>query len=450
MRLTIAGAFCYSLTAMTSLSPPGFREKVLEIYLNNPELAWVTIGEQALVALNFTGEVNGKALSDRVRGVVSTHKKGDVTVGAAPELAPLVPNVHDSSLVTQVWVKRKRGTYQFTPDKAMSFQQVLSQLEGEIEGVTLIDAIRDIVAGSPLRPYEQMEVKPEREDSLAGILADMHVGLNPNPNRRAMYPVEYNPAVFGGNISKFYNALKFNADYYGPVSLLSVTDLGDCADGFNKLTTRGGHELEQNLDNIGQFQTIVQEKLRLAENLIHSGIAKRYVFNNVTNSNHDGDFAAIINMTVQMILERSYPKEVITFRVMQRPIEHFIYGDHAIVMLHGKDQQYQFKGLPLVLDVKTEKSVRTYIDYNQIKSKYIHVWKGDLHQNAYSRCELFDYRSFCSFAPPSQWVTNNFPGSYSGFAIQRIPKWGNEIQHTDYRLEFERVMPEVSNEEYVY
>ncbi len=389
-------------------------------------------------------EVN--SLADSLRMLVGReNRKG--TPSRAERLAESHPFLAEQSDKVGFPVEQSPYFWAKTPEG--SFFVRVKQEGGEAER-TIAEAIKDIISDSGIRPYEPIEVKPEREELINGILSDMHVGLNPNPNRRAMYPVEYGPGIFRDNMNKFYGSLKGNVDQLGPVSMMGILDLGDGMDGMHKLTTRGGHELEQNLDNIDQFQTFVGEKLRLAENLIHSGMAKRYIFNNVSNDNHAGDFAAIANMTIQMILERSYPKEVVMFRVMHKPLEHFIYGDHAYIVMHGKDQQYQFKGLPLILNPQTEKYIRAYIDYHKITSRFIHVLKGDLHQNAYSRCQLFDYRSLCSFAPPSQWVSSNFPGSYSGYAIQRVPKWSGEVQHTDYLLEFDRVAEPVPAHEYVY
>jgi hypothetical protein len=98
-----------------------------------------------------------------------------------------------------------------------------------------------------------------------------------------------------------------------------------------------------------------------------------------------------------------------------------------------------FKGLPLKLDDRTINYINDYIRFYDIKSKYIHVEKGDLHQIGYNKCNTFDYRNFMSFAPPSSWVQHNFGDCYSGYSIQVIPKFENEISHTDYFLDYKKI-----------
>ena len=90
------------------------------------------------------------------------------------------------------------------------------------------------------------------------------------------------------------------------------------------------------------------------------------------------------------------------------------------------------RGLPLNLNDRAINFINDYLDHYDIKTKYIHVEKGDLHQVAYQRTKKFDYRNFMSFAPPSAWVTHNFGDCYSGFSLQIIPKDSNLIQHIDY------------------
>lgn len=43
-----------------------------------------------------------------------------------------------------------------------------------------------------------------------------------------------------------------------------------------------------------------------------------------------------------------------------------------------------------------------------------------------------------SFAPPSSWCQINFGDSYSGYSIQVVPKYSNEISHTDYFLDYKK------------
>jgi len=113
-------------------------------------------------------------------------------------------------------------------------------------------------------------------------------------------------------------------------------------DGMDK-QQEGGHPLEQNMNNEDAFRVFVEGKLNLIENCIQAGIANEVLVRNVANDNHSGSFASIANMTIKMILERTYSNESVNFYILNKFMEHFTYGDHTYILTHGKDSQYMFK-----------------------------------------------------------------------------------------------------------
>lgn len=274
--------------------------------------------------------------------------------------------------------------------------------------------------------------------AIKATLSDMHVGLNPNPNNKSLFGYEYNAEIFNSHIDKVINAVVKEYQNNGVFDLLLIDDLGDGLDGYNGLTTRGGHALEQNMTNEEAFKTYVDGKLRLIETLIDMGVADKYEVRSVTDCNHAGSFGSIANTTIKMILERVYEKGVVQFSILEKFMEHFEYGVHTFILTHGKDSKYMFKGLPYTLNDKTISFINDYIDHYNINTKYIHVEKGDLHRIGYDRTKKFDYRNFMSFAPPSAWVQGNFGDGYSGFSIQIVPKFNGEIQHTDFYFDLQK------------
>jgi hypothetical protein len=301
----------------------------------------------------------------------------------------------------------------------------------------LLDSIEDIVkkyTGGKLKSIKQTKIKHTK--ALKGTLSDMHVGLDPNPNGRSVYNYVYGEKQFNENLEKFYNSIVQEQAVHGKFDVLYITDLGDGLDGWNGLTTRGGHKLDQNLDNVEQFRVYVTGKLRLIEKLINSEVANKVIIYSVTDDNHAGDLAYVANMAIQMILERSYDKKSVEFVILKKFMEHFTYGDHTFILTHGKDAKNCFKGLPLKLDQKAIKVIEDYIKRFKITSKHILVEKGDLHQVAFEKTNAFTYRNFMSFAPPSAYSQNNFGDGYSGYSIQVIQKEGT-ISHTDYYFDVE-------------
>lgn len=267
-------------------------------------------------------------------------------------------------------------------------------------------------------------------------VTDMHVGLDPNPNKRSLYLYEYGEKQFNENLDAVFNSIMEQRKLHGKFDVLFFDDLGDGLDGWNGLTTRGGHKLDQNLDNREQFKVYVEGKLRIIENVIKADIANRIVFTTVTDDNHAGDFSYTANWAIQKILERSYCRKQVEYNILQKFMEHYTYGDHTYILTHGKDSKNMFRGLPLALNEKALKFINDYIRRYKINTKYIHVEKGDLHQVAYEKVNEFDYRNFMAFAPPSSYVQTNFGDSYSGYSIQIINERGG-ISHQDHYFDID-------------
>lgn len=304
---------------------------------------------------------------------------------------------------------------------------------------SILNAVSDIV--SNYNPDKLRSIQKQKIDSPVAIKAtvsDMHVGLEPNPGGTSLFAYEYNEAIFKQNLDKVFSSLCKEHDNHGRFDILVIDDLGDGLDGWNGHTTRGGHPLDQNMSNEEMFRVFVEGKLSLIENCIQAGIANEVIVRNVANDNHSGSFASIANMTIQMLLNRTYSNEDVKFHILNRFMEHFQYGDHTFILTHGKDAKHMFKGLPYNLNDKAVSFINDYIDHYNINTKYIHVEKGDLHRIGYDRTKKFDYRNYMTFAPPSAWVSHNFGDCYSGYSIQTIPKFSGEISHTDYYFDLKK------------
>lgn len=312
-------------------------------------------------------------------------------------------------------------------------------VKGDKHEVNYFDEIAKIVENynpETLRNIEKVELDSPK--AIKATLSDMHVGLDPNPNNKSLFSYEYNAEVFKSNLDKVYNSILKEYTANGRFDLLIIDDLGDGLDGWDGLTTRGGHKLEQNMSNQEAFKTFVEGKLTLIENCVRAGIANEVLVRNVANDNHSGSFASIANMTIQMLLNRTYGEDSVKFYILERFMEHFKYGMHTYILTHGKDSQYMFKGLPFELNDKATSFINDYIDHYEIDTPFIHLEKGDLHRIGYSRTKKFDYRNYMSFAPPSAWVQHNFGDCYSGYSIEVIPKFSGEISHTDYYFDLNK------------
>lgn len=302
-----------------------------------------------------------------------------------------------------------------------------------------LESIIDKILSKYNKKTFKLPVLKSSKKALKVTTSDDHVGLDPNPNNEGLFMYEYNGEIYKQSYDKiFLNILKEHKTH-GFFDLILLDNLGDEQDGYNKQTLRGGHELDQNMSNTEVFETCVDVKIELIEKIISSNITNKVILRKVVNDNHSGDFGHLVNITVKKIINRIYSSDLVEIETLTRFLEHRIYGDHCFILTHGKDRSKMFKGLPLQLNDKTINFINDYISHYDIKSKYIHVEKGDLHQIGYNKCRSFDYRNFMSFAPPSNWVQHNFGDCYSGFSIQVIPKHSNEISHTDYFLNYKKI-----------
>ncbi len=285
--------------------------------------------------------------------------------------------------------------------------------------------------------------KKSNNKAIKVTIADSHVGMNPSKN--SLFQYEYNGKVYKDSLGKVFDSMLKEYNTHGVFDVSFLDDLGDMADGWNGYTTRGGHQLEQNMSNVEVFETCVQEKFNLVKSIIESKIAKKVVLRSVCNDNHSGDFGHVINLTIQMLLNKVYSDSVVEIDLLTRFIEHRSYGKHTFLLTHGKDAKFMNRGLPVILNDKAINFINDYIDHYGINNDFIHVEKGDLHQIGYQRTKKFDYRNFMSFAPPSAWIQHNFADSYSGYSIQVIPKESNEISHTDYFINYKKIKNEKNN-----
>jgi hypothetical protein len=305
----------------------------------------------------------------------------------------------------------------------------------------LVERFEEVLDRINLKQYQppKKRKKSTSRKALKAVRTDCHIGMNPNPRGKSLFQYEYNGDIYRKNTEIMFQDILKERELFGKFEVLFLEDLGDRADGWNGFTTRGGHELPQNMTNDEVFDVAVETEVELIEKIIKHDIADKVIVRAVGNDNHSGDFGKIINKAVKKIIDKVYSKDFVEVITMTRFIDHYTYGDHAFLLTHGKDESVMKFGMPLHLNEKTINFINDYIDHYEIDSKYIHLQKGDLHQVGYNRVKKFDYRNFMSFAPPSSWVQGNFGDCYSGYSLQIIEKDKQEIKHIDKFFDMKKI-----------
>jgi hypothetical protein len=252
--------------------------------------------------------------------------------------------------------------------------------------------------------------------------SDKHVGAKTKDN--SIYENEWNAEVFRERLFATLDDYVLSANMFKRFDKVLIADLGDCVDGFNGKTTRGGHALPQNMSNKETFDVYVDVMCRFIDALIELDLSNSYEFIAMSNDNHGGDFSYIVNRAVAIYCNAKYPQIVTSVR--EKFIDNYFYGNHAFMLTHGKDEIDMKFGWPLYLDQKTESMIDSLIDEYRLHDKWVHVIKGDLHQHAVSHGKRCRYKNVLSLYGFSSWSMLNHgktkPGSCSEIVFRDINK----------------------------
>jgi hypothetical protein len=291
----------------------------------------------------------------------------------------------------------------------------------------LIDRLRSVISEKTVLKQSSNTVIRDNQLGLFIYTADKHIGAD--FPEHAMYYSEYNPRVVYDRMQKLIDRIQEEYDRNGVFETLFIADLGDGLDGMNGGTTRGGHGLEQNLDNYEQFDTYFKVHKDFFDTIVGMEIAENICFYGMSNANHDGlGFGYSAMRAVEIYLNTAYP--FVKTNVNRKFVDHIKYGNHNIIFCHGKDEKYMPKGFPKILDGKTEAFINNYMDYNRIgmtghisnDSRYNHFIKGDLHQSATEYAKRFRYRNASSFMGASPYITANFGSNFAAVDYDIISK----------------------------
>ena len=307
----------------------------------------------------------------------------------------------DFNSVNYYWYKSEKFSINATPNEAVDYEKI----------------INDILE----QKYQKLEKKqlPEVETFDRLVFTDTHVGMDASRKGVAMYAEEWGGEMLFQRIEEMANKMLSCKRS----SVLYIDDLGDYMDGFNGMTTRGGHKLPQNMTNEEAFDTGLKAKLMLVDLL-----SKEYefiTFNNVCNDNHSASFGYTVNSAFKQICDVKYNNVEVVNHL--KFMSHYVVGNHAFVITHGKDDRHMKYGFKPILDAKQVYKIDQFLKNEGIyrEAKYIEISKGDSHQCLFDMCtsDDFHYFNFAAFSPSSEWVQLNFTKGRSGFTILHIDKY---------------------------
>jgi hypothetical protein len=244
------------------------------------------------------------------------------------------------------------------------------------------------------------------------VYTDVHLAMNPNPDGYSLYGGKWDEEEVDLRLAKMVNHTLSKQDS----NILYLDELGDFMDGWNGQTTRGGHDLPQNMDNQKAFDVGFRFKIRLIDALMKN--YDKIVCHNVCNDNHAGAFGYVVNSAFKTYIELKYADNVEVIN-QRKFIDHYTVGKYTFILTHGKDAKDLKFGFKPHLDDKQSNKIKGYIDEHFLytKDSIIEFSKGDSHQYLFdnSSSDSFNYYNYPALSPSSSWVQTNFKKGLSGF-----------------------------------
>ena len=244
-------------------------------------------------------------------------------------------------------------------------------------------------------------------------LNDLHLGMNPNEGGTGLAgswdTEDYQLAI--------HKAVKGMADV--DYSEIHLNIIGDIIDGQDKKTTRGktgesGHVLPQNKTNLEQFEAGTEFITHLVIAIKNRFEDAKVFVHALSNSNHGGDmehfmlrlaqtnvlYLAGVNMTIERKSMMVYPV-----------------GGKEIVLIHGKDEKYDKRGMPFELNGEQMHDTHDLMVVNGCKMPNPIMFRADLHQAKVSYLRKFVDVLCPAWCPSSQYAQHNYANYGRGSAM---------------------------------
>ena len=276
--------------------------------------------------------------------------------------------------------------------------KLTKQNASNINKNTIVDLIK-----STVKDYKELPVnlcnKNAKYPDLIIWLSDLHIGAY-NAKYSSFVPLpDYNKEEIKARLAKIVQT--FAGQTYGSVY---VVNLGDSIDGYNKETTRGGHQLPEIMDNKEISEAFTECMMVFFKSLKANVKCNEINYLCIGESNHGGDWEWVN----QKLLAAYLANEDIKSYISNYGMDNFTIGKHLFVYAHGKNNETQTRQFPLTLNPQTELYFANYLVEMNLHNDHVYVVKGDLHNYAYTTGKQFDYISVGSMYGSSNYIVANF------------------------------------------
>lgn len=316
----------------------------------------------------------------------------------------------DNSYMKHLWIKTKKASA-FVKNPNYVDPDVVD-IEKEVD----FDAILKKYVDKVHKPLEI--VKNNNEfifDRL--VYTDVHIGMDVGEKGVSLYDGSWDEE----EISRRLDIMISWVIKKKQSNELMINDLGDFMDGYDGKTTRGGHELPQNMDNETAFDVGFSFKAKLLDKL--SSVYEKITIINICNDNHSGSMGYMVNAAFKSYAESKYGDAVVVIN-QRKFIDHYSFHNRIFALTHGKDGKSLKFGFKPKLDPVQIERIKNYLDEYDLPRRNIEFSKGDSHQWLFdlTSSTAFHYQNFGAFSPPSDWVKVNYKNTKSMFTFMNYTK----------------------------
>lgn len=255
------------------------------------------------------------------------------------------------------------------------------------------------------------------DKALFVYIADDHAGID---FKDSLFGNPYNATIYKERLLKIEEEIR---DLKENFDELFIINLGDELDGYNAKTTRYDHPLES-LSNKEQFDIYTSARKEFYDKIFERGYFKKVNIININNSNHSGNgYSYIVNKAIEFYITAKYNN--VSFINQDKFIASYYWGDHTILLSHGKDEKYMKNPMPFNLDPKTDLWL---VDFSKnLTGKWFSTIKGDLHNYSSTMGKSGRYVNVPSICGGSNWIEHNYGSSNSGIIMEIIDKYKKNI-----------------------
>ena len=255
----------------------------------------------------------------------------NITKACGP-FAPHVIEEHSNEELQEMQLREKENDFLKAVEKneVRDLKQLIVKLTQQNSKLITEEKLVELIK-STNKDYKELPVNTNSSNPTYPVLiiwlSDLHIeAYNAKYSSFVTLP-NYDKEEIKARLAKIVQT--FYRQSYGAVY---VVNLGDSIDGYNKETTRGGHQLPEVMDDKEISETYIECMMEFFKALKTNVKSDEFNYLCIGESNHDGNWGWLNNKLLAAYLANEGIKSYIS----NYPIDNFVIGKHSWIFLHGK------------------------------------------------------------------------------------------------------------------